>query len=48
MQQHGSKFFYSENPLQPHPHDPDVGIKRSNSTFSEHGHIAYQIKENHE
>ena len=23
------------------------GVKRSNWTFSEHGHVAYQIKENH-
>ena len=25
-----------------------VGSKDQNSTFSEHGHVAYQIKENHE
>ena len=24
------------------------GVKVQNSTFSEHGHVAYQIKENHE
>ena len=25
-----------------------VGVKRSKFNFSEHGHVAYQIKENHE
>ena len=25
-----------------------MGSKVQNSTFSEHGHVAYQIKENHE
>ena len=28
--------------------DPKDGVSRSNSTFSEHGHVAYQIKWNHE
>ena len=27
---------------------PRDGVRRSNSTFSENGHVAYQIKENHE
>ena len=31
-----------------HPPDPGIGVKRSNSTFSEHSHVAYQIKVNHE
>ena len=31
----------------PHPH-PRGGVSRSNSTFSKHGHAAYQIKENQE
>ena len=35
------------HPLTPTP-DPMVGIKRSEFSFSEHGHVAYQIKENHE
>ena len=43
MQQHGSNNF-TRRPLR----DPAVGVKRSNSTFSEHGHAAYHIKENHE
>ena len=29
------------------PRDLGVGSKVQNSTFSEHGHVAYQIKENH-
>ena len=29
------------------PPSPDPGVKRSNSTFPEHGQIAYQIKQNH-
>ena len=30
------------------PTDPWVRSKDQNSTFSEHGHAAYQIKEKHE
>ena len=30
------------------PPDPRVGIKRSNSIFTEHSHVTYQIKGNHE
>ena len=41
MQQHGRKYFACI-PLN----DPGIGVKRSNSTFSEHGHVAYQIKGN--
>ena len=42
MQQHGSNY------LNPDPH-PTLGMGSvgQNSTFSEHGHVAYQIKENH-
>ena len=28
------------------PVDPGGGVKRSNSKFPEHGHVAYQIKGN--
>ena len=38
MQQHGRKYY-------PAP-DPGIGVKCQNSTFSEHGHVAYQIKVN--
>ena len=39
MQHHGSKYF------PPYP-DPALGMGsvRQNSTFSEHGHVAYQNK----
>ena len=43
MQQHCSTYFARRPPL-----DPGGGVKRSNSTFSEHGHVTYQIKGNHE
>ena len=43
MQQHGSKYL-AHRP----PPNPGTGVKRSNSTFLEHGHVAYQIKGNHE
>ena len=41
------------DPLPPPPPPPppgplDMGSKDQNSTFSEHGHVAYQIKGNHE
>ena len=44
MQQHGSKYCASRPP------PPTFGVesKGQTSTFSEHGHIAYQIKWNHE
>ena len=45
MHKHGSEYFACRHP---HPPDPRVGVKRSNSTFSEHGHVAYQIKGNHD
>ena len=38
MQQHGSKYFTRRPPVS----------KGQNSTFSEHGWVAYQIKGNHE
>ena len=51
MQQHGSKYFA----LRPLPatlsHPPPtlgMGSVGQNSNFSEHGHVAYQTKENHE
>ena len=40
MQQHGSKYFA----CRPHPLTLGMGPKGQNSTFSEHGHVAYQIK----
>ena len=49
MQKHGSKHFAQRplpNSLSPPP-DPGVGIKGQNSFLSKHGHVAYQIKENH-
>ena len=44
MHKHGSKYFACRHPSPP---DPRAGVKRSNTTFSEHGHVAYQIKGNH-
>ena len=44
MQQHGSKYFARGLPLPLGPFGD--GVKRSNSTFSEHVHVAYQIKGN--
>ena len=42
--QHGSKYYARRPPPPP----PTLEVKRLNSTFSEHGHIAYKIKGNHE
>ena len=42
MQQHGSKYFLSADPTP--TADPGGGSKGQNSTFTEHGHLAYQIK----
>ena len=42
MQQHGSNILPAD-PSPPPPHNMD-GVNRSNLTFSEHGHVAYQIK----
>ena len=46
MQQHGSKYFACRRPTNP----PTLGLGSigQNSTFSQHGHVAYQIKWNHE
>ena len=49
MQQHGSKYC-AYRPLPP-PLTPltlGLGTKGQNSTFSEHGHVAYKIKGNQE
>ena len=46
MKQHGNKFFV--HPSTPPPHVPRDESKGQKSTFSEHGHIAYQIKGHHE
>ena len=45
MQQHGSKYFAR----RPHP-PPTLGMGSIGqmTTFTEHGHTAYQIKGNHE
>ena len=42
MQQHGSKYL-----ARRHHHPQPWGSKGRNSIFSEHGHVAYQIKGNH-
>ena len=42
------QIFYPQTPTQPHPLTLVVGSKGQNSTFSEHGHVAYQIKWNPE
>ena len=44
MQLHDSKYCTHRH----HPPDPWVGSIGQNSTFSEHGHVAYQIKGNHQ
>ena len=48
MQQHGSKYF--DRRLHPPPTSPTLwmGSVGQNSTFAEHGHVTYQIKENQE
>ena len=43
MQQHGSRYSAHRPPLT-----LAIGSKGPNTTFSEHGHIAYQIKWNPE
>ena len=43
MQQHGSKYF-----ARRHPETLGMGSVGQNSTFSEHGPVAYQIKDNQE
>ena len=51
MQQHGSKGFARRpaNTTKPPPPPPltlGMGSVGQNSTFSEHGHVTYQIKWN--
>ena len=41
MQQHGSKYFPHRPPPSPVLEIASIG---QNSAFSEHGHVAYQIK----
>ena len=43
MQQHCSKYFV-RGPPSILPQTLGVGSKCQNSTFLEHGHVAYQIK----
>ena len=45
MQQHGYKYF-ARRRLP--PQTMGMGSLGQNPTFSEHGHVTYQIKENHE
>ena len=47
MQPHGSNYFAHRTPPPPPP-DPGDGIKSSNLTVSEQGHVAYPINGNHE
>ena len=44
MQQHGSNYLA----CRPTPLTLGLGSKGQNSTLSENGHVAYQIKGNHE
>ena len=50
MQKHGSKDFACRPlpALSPIPLTLWLGLKGPNSTFLEHGHVAYQINVNHE
>ena len=45
MQQHCSKYLSADTPPPP---TLGLGSIDRKSTFSEHGHVAYQIKGNHE
>ena len=47
MQQHGTKYLPADPPTNPPPPNAGDRVKRSNSTFSEHGIKAYQIKGKH-
>ena len=42
MQQHGSKYFAVSQTPPPIP-GPREGVYGLNSTYSEYGHVAYQI-----
>ena len=47
MQQHFRKYFVYRPPPPANTHTHQtlrLGSKGQNSTFSEHGHVAYQIK----
>ena len=48
IMKHTKRDFLSNACVPPPWMDLGVGSKGQNSTFSEHGHVAYQIKENHE
>ena len=48
MLQHGSKYFARRHHSEAPPTTLGIGSVGQNSTFSEHGHVAYQIKENQE
>ena len=47
MNLHGSTYF-ARRPPYPPPQPWGMGSIGQNLTFSEHGHVAYQIKEKHE
>ena len=47
MQQHGKSYF-ARRPTDPNHSTLGLGSKGQNSTFSEYGHVAYQIKWNRE
>ena len=49
MQKNGSKYFAPRPPAIPYPHPLTHGLwsKGQKSFFSEHGHVAYKIKQNH-
>ena len=47
MQQHASKYFACSPPPAPTP-SLGMGSIGQTSNFSEHGHLAYQIKVNHQ
>ena len=46
MNQHCTKYFACRPP--PPPPTLASGLKGQKSTFSEHGHVTYQIKRDHE
>ena len=47
MQQHGTKYLPADPLPPPPPPTLGIGSKGQNSTFSEHGIKAYQIKGKH-
>ena len=48
MQQHFSKYFACRPPSTTPLPTSGMGTIGQNSTFSEHGHVEYQIKGNHQ